>query len=220
MNIEISRTDLQKLLFKQLDNLFGLEFEAQQVLIRSLDAALERTDRCFEQNQNRYYKRDRQVYFNPFHSTQYMIFLYYLSNTIYANEPTASILCDKIYYLNKSLNGIDLFYTVELPDFFMAEHPVGTVIGGKGKIGSGFLFYRGCTLGGFHESDGTISYPDLGENVRMYAHSSIIGRSKIGDNVNIGAGAFVKNENIPDNVNVFGQSPNLIIKPRKLIVSC
>lgn len=219
MKIAILQSDLQALLFKQIDNLFGLDRCEQQVVERYIEQALVRCKRCFEANPNKYYKRDGVTFFNPFHSVQYMTFLYYLSNTIYHNEPSASILCDKLYYLNKTLNAIDLFYAVELPDFFMAEHPVGTVIGGKGKIGDGFMFYQGCTLGGFHEVDGIISYPNLGENVRMYANSGIIGRCELGNNVNIGAGALVKNENIPSNVTVFGQSPNLIIKPRTLIVS-
>lgn len=212
MKIEISNRDLKTMLFRQINNLFGLGVLEQEVLGRHLNKTLIRCEQCFESNPNKYFKHDRTVYFNPFHSVQYMTFLYYLGNTIYHSESTAGILCDKLYYLNKTLNSIDLFYTVELPEIFMAEHPVGTVIGGKGKIGNGFLFYQGCTLGGFHESDGTISYPDLGVNVSLFAHSGIIGRCKIGNNVNIGAGALVKNENIPDNVNVFGQSPNLIIK--------
>ena len=46
----------------------------------------------------------------------------------------------------------------------------------------------------------------------MYSNSSILGNSRIGNNVNIGAGAIVKNQDVPDNCTVFGQSPNLIIK--------
>lgn len=46
----------------------------------------------------------------------------------------------------------------------------------------------------------------------MFANSSILGRCKVGDNVKIGAGALVKNEDIPSDSIVFGQSPNLIIK--------
>lgn len=49
----------------------------------------------------------------------------------------------------------------------------------------------------------------------MYANSSILGNCKIGNNVNIGAGAVVKNQNVPDNCTVFGLSPNLIIKRNK-----
>lgn len=215
MNIVIPKTELQTLLFRQVNNLFGLCEAEQELLLRYLDLALLRSERCFECSTNKYYSRDGEAFFNPFHSVQYMIFLYYLSNTIYKNETDAGVLCDKLYYLNKSLNAMDLFYTVELPEFFMAEHPVGTVIGGRGTFGNGFMFYQGCTVGGFHESNGTISYPNLGSNVKLFAHAGIIGRCTIGSNVNIGAGTLIKNQDIPDNVNVFGQSPNLIIRSKK-----
>ena len=55
-------------------------------------------------------------------------------------------------------------------------------------------------------------YPVLGKNVRMFSNSKIIGNSHIGNNVLVGANCFIKDCDIPDNVMVFGQSPNLIIK--------
>lgn len=44
------------------------------------------------------------------------------------------------------------------------------------------------------------------------ANSTILGGIHIGNNVLIGAGALVKNTDIPDNSFVFGLSPNLAIK--------
>lgn len=214
MIFEIPKEDILKLTIKQVDNLFCATDQDRLLIVNCFNEALERCNRCFELSPNKYYNRGGEVYFNPFHSVQYMTYLYYLANSIHQVEGS-NTTCDKLYYLNKSLNAIDLFYAVELPDFFMAEHPVGTVIGGHGKIGSGLLFYQGCTLGGYHEKDGTISYPNLGNNVKLFAHAGVIGRCTIGNNVNIGAGTVIKNQDIPDNVNVFGQSPNLIIKPKK-----
>lgn len=49
----------------------------------------------------------------------------------------------------------------------------------------------------------------------MCAGSSIIGDSVIGDNVLIGANATIKDEVVPSNVVVFGESPNLVIKRKK-----
>lgn len=139
-----------------------------------------------------------------------MIFLYYLSHEIYVNTQN-SILCDKIYYLNKIMNGVDLFYAIELPQKFGAEHPLGSVMGWA-KYSEVFFFYQGCTVGGTVGKNAKIYYPVLGENVQMFANSSILGRCKVGDNVKIGAGALVKNEDIPSDSIVFGQSSNLIIK--------
>lgn len=143
-----------------------------------------------------------------------MTFLYYLSHEIYI-QANDTVLCDKIYYLNKILNSVDLFYAIELPSTFAAEHPLGSVMG-RAKYGEEFMFYQNCTVGGVETPKGTV-YPCIGSNVHMYANSSIIGDCKIGNNVCIGAGALIKNENIEDDSLVFGQSPNLIIKPNKRI---
>lgn len=142
-----------------------------------------------------------------------MTFLYYLSHDIYMNANIGQ-LCDKIYYLNKIFNSVDLFYAIELPERFGAEHPLGAVMG-RARYSNGFFFYQGCTVGGTRDKQGKIYYPELGENVHMYSNSSILGNCHIGNNVNIGAGCIVKNQDIPDNSTVFGQSPNLIIKMNK-----
>lgn len=112
------------------------------------------------------------------------------------------------------MNGLDMFYAIELPTHFGAEHPVGSVMG-RAKYNDGFFFYQGCTVGGTRDKEGNLYYPEIEENVRMYANSSILGRCHIGRNAQIGAGALVKNQNVPDDGIVFGQSPNLIIKIAK-----
>ena len=151
--------------------------------------------------------------FNPFHSVQYMTFLYTIANELYRNG-VSSALTDKLYYLNKVMNGLDMFYAIELPEVWSAEHPVGSVLG-RAKYGDEFFFYQGCTVGGNRGKDGVLHYPVIGKNVRMYANSSLIGKCNVGDNVILGAGALVKDTDIPSNSIVFGQSPNLIIKENK-----
>jgi len=196
---------------RQLESLFIITDIQLLILEKYFDKVLARCEYCFKNTPNKYYTRNGEAFFNPYISTQYTIFLYYFANTIYKSEPEQSELCDKLYYLNKSLNALDLFYAVDLPDFFMCEHPVGSVMG-RAIYENGFLFYQNCTVGGFHLRGGHIVYPQIGKNVRMLANSMIIGNCEIGDNVNIGAGAVVKNQNVPSNSNVFGESPNLIIK--------
>ena len=142
-----------------------------------------------------------------------MTFLYYLSHDIYKNAD-AGQLCDKIYYLNKMFHSVDLFYAIDLPEHFGAEHPLGSVLG-RAKYSNGFFFYQGCTVGGTKGKEGILHYPVIEENVRMYANSSILGKCNVGKNVQIGAGALVKNQDVPDDSIVFGQSPNLIIKMNK-----
>lgn len=116
------------------------------------------------------------------------------------------LLADKIYYLNKTLNGCDLFYEIKLPRYFRLDHPVGSVMG-RAEYGEGFSFSQCCTVG---NNKGI--YPRLGENVRMCACSSIIGDCRVGDNVIIGANSGIKDMDVPDNTIVFGQYPNNILK--------
>lgn len=111
------------------------------------------------------------------------------------------------------MNGLDMFYAIDLPAHFGAEHPVGSVMG-RAHYSNQFYFFQGCTVGGTGEV-GKEVYPYLEENVCMYAHSTIVGNCHIGKNVKIGAGTLIKNQDIPDNKVVFGQSPNLIIKENK-----
>ena len=109
------------------------------------------------------------------------------------------------------MHSVDLFYAIDLPSVWSAEHPLGSVMG-RAKYSNGFFFYQGCTVGGTRDKQGLLYYPELEENVRMYANSSILGKCHIGRNVQIGAGALVKNQDVPADSIVFGQSPNLIIK--------
>jgi serine O-acetyltransferase len=80
---------------------------------------------------------------------------------------------------------------------------------GRAVYSDRFYFYQGCTIGG---SNG--KYPVLGENVILYSNATILGDSKIGNNVIIGTGTTAINEIIPDNCLVFGQSPNLVVKQK------
>jgi serine O-acetyltransferase len=170
----------------------------------------------FSHSENKYYFTEvggkRMCSFNPYHAVQYMIFLYYLSHDIY-KKANVNQLCDKIYCLNKIFHSVDLFYAIDLPDHFGAEHPLGSVMG-RAQYSNGFFFYQGCTVGGTYDKAGSINYPVIEENVKMYANSSILGKCHIGRNAQIGAGALVKNQDVPDNSIVFGQSPNLIIKTK------
>jgi serine O-acetyltransferase len=181
----------------------------REILKAGIDAALVRSEFCFSQSKNKYYAKNGETYFNPFHSGQYSIFLYYLSNSIFLRYPRASTLADRVYYLNKALNGLDLFYEVKMPRVFFLDHPVGSVLG-RATYGEYFSFAQNCVVG---NNKGV--YPVLGQNVRMMASSMILGDCKIGDNVIISAHSYVKDVEIPSCSIVFGTHPNLVIKTRE-----
>lgn len=205
MECALDKNELLTLVSKQLNNFFNVNDKEKASLKFNLDKALSRTEFCFDNTQNKYYSKEGKTYFNPFHSGQYSIFLYYLSNTIY-KYGEKNTLPDKVYYLNKALNSCDLFYEVELPDIFMLDHPVGSVMG-RAKYENYFSFRQNCTVGMNKDK-----YPTIGKNVKMFSNSMIIGNSLIGKNVILSANSYVKDENIPDDTIVFGKSPNLVLK--------
>ena len=166
--------------------------------------ALEKTLSCFEPNKNKYYsERNRSV----FHSGHYATYLYYLSNTVYKAMGDAD-LTSKIYYLNKILHAVDWFYAINLPNYWGVEHPLGSVLG-RARYSDGLFIYQGCTVGGNKKK-----YPALGRNVIMYSNSTILGDCHVGDNVILGTGCTIKDEDIPSNSLVFGASPHLVIKQK------
>ncbi len=217
MIFTIPKEEILAQLLIQLKSHFFISEEEKCVIEERFENAIIACEENFSHSDNKYFFVEeggtKYCRFNPYHSVQYMIFLYYLSHDIFINTNQGQ-LCDKVYYLNKILHSVDLFYAIDLPAHFGAEHPLGSVMG-RAKYSNGFFFYQGCSVGGTKDVNGKDQYPVLGENVRMYANSAILGRSHIGNNVYIGAGALVKNQDVPNSSVVFGQSPNLIIKTRK-----
>lgn len=209
MIFEIPKEDILKGLIRQLTSFFSITNDEIKDIESLSDIVFMRCEICFSKNDNKYYSKDRKPYFNLYHSGQYTVFLYYFSNTVFKARKHNIKLADKIYYLNRIMNSCDLFYEVELPEVFMLDQPLGTVLG-RAKYGNYFKFTQNCTVG----SNRNIS-PVIGEYVTMTANSMVFGNSKIGNNVIIGVGACVKDEDVPDNSLVFGSSPNLIIKKRR-----
>ncbi|MDQ0125878.1 serine O-acetyltransferase [Pseudomonas lini] len=208
MIVSPSHETLNKLIRHQLHNLFILTDPEDEILTRSLTTTLAKTERCFRQSTNKYYRKDEEIFFSIYHSGQYCIFLYLLSRQVFLDNPKHRELADKIYYLNKTLNGLDLYYEISMPEAFHLDHPVGSVMG-RATYGNNFTFAQLCTVGnnkGF--------FPEIGENVQMFSGAKILGRCKIGDNVVVSANTYIKDTDIPANSLVFGSSPNLVIKPK------
>jgi serine O-acetyltransferase len=207
MITSVPKSDIPAILIHQLESFFPICEKEKECINERLEGALSRIEKCFSPNPNKYYHRNGETYFNPFHSGQYTVFLYFYSREIFLSGN--SILADKVYYLNKIMNSCDLFYEVELPSYFSLDHPHGTVMG-RAKYSDGLSFAQYSTVG---NNKGI--YPVIGKNCRMCMNSAIIGNCHIGDNVTIGAGCLVKDTDIQSDSLVFGQSPNLIIKKKK-----
>jgi serine O-acetyltransferase len=207
LKISVPQARLVELLHTQLRHLMLLDEATEPALLQAhLPRALQRLAWLFGHINNKYYRQGGEVFFNPWHTAQYGIFLYLLSSEVYRAEGPVT-LCDKLYGLNKVINAVDMFYEVELPDVFFMDHPVGTVLG-RARYGRFFSFSQGSTVG-----NNRGIFPTIGERVALMSGASLIGNSRIGNNVVIASGASVKDQDIPDNSIVFGRSPSLVIKP-------
>lgn len=188
-----------------LQKYIDLKDVEMEVLDDFMEEVVKNLANDFSYNRNKYFSLDDDIFINLYNSLHLFKLLYALSNQAY--KQGFSLLSDKLYLVNKIVNGCDVYGGVKLPEIYHLDHPVGTVLG-RAEYGNYFTFQQGCTVGG----DRGLVYPKIGENVRLYANASIIGDCKIGNNVFIASNSHVKNEDVPDNCLVFGTSPNLIIK--------
>lgn len=188
----------------QLENFFRLNRSERQEL---------RCARLAAESATRFCLSSEGANFWALNSNHFSIYLYWLSRTTSLSLGSGSqSLSTKVYLLNKALHSVELYFEVRMPDVFFCEHPIGSVMG-RAQYGNGFFFYQNCTVGGSYNK-GKLSYPTIGKNVRMYAGASILGNSAVGDNVILGAGTIVKDDTVPSNTLVFGQSPNLILRAK------
>jgi len=163
--------------------------------------ALQRVEHCFSRIHRKYYSVDSVIEFNHLNSDHLAAFLYFLANSAWKGTGD-TVVPTKLFYLNKILNGLDLYYSVALPEVFLLVHPVGSVIG-NAHYEDYLVIYQNCTVG----ADAGV-YPHFGEGAILYSRSSVLGNSWIGDNVVFGANALVVNTNVPSNTVVVGQFPN------------
>lgn len=208
MRLSLSPEEMAAYLARQVSNLFPDRDVSASEYRPFVDAALERLEYCLSRIKDKYLPEGVKPHFNHRHTDHYAMFLYLVGNTVFRLNGERS-LAEKSYALNKALHALDAFYEVELPGVFVLQHPIGTVLG-RAKYSDYFVVYQRCTVGGKDRI-----YPVLGEGVVMYGGSSIIGNSRVGSNVWLATGALVMEESVPDGSVVFGQSPNLTVKPTR-----
>ncbi len=201
-----SSEELLQIIIRQVNNFFCKE---TQIPLTAVQQALKRTEHAFSKAVNKYYHNESgEPLFNRMHSVQYAAFLWFLSNTLSVEMDLKESATD-VYYLNKVLHSVDWYHEIALPAIWWAEHPVGTVLG-RAQYSDYFVFYQNCTVGGVSKQDISI-YPSLGHHVHMGAGASVLGDSRIGNYVIIGAETYIVGEAIPDYCVVCGRTPDLCI---------
>ena len=204
--LHLSRSELSAYVARQLATFYpdGLDADASTILAVHMDAALARLGRCI--NEVRWWAADE---FDHLHSTQYTLFLYYLANTIWKATGNRT-LCTKLFGLNKALNGIDLFYEIDMPEVMFIGHSVGIVFA-KATYGNYLIVYQNSTVGKNHGVA-----PVLGEGVIMYPGTAIIGRCQVGDGTVVSQGTSLVNTDSPGHCTVYtGESGQVVCKPTR-----
>jgi serine O-acetyltransferase len=171
-----------------------------------IDEALERLERCFGAIHRKYYSVDGAVRFDHLNGDHMAAFLYLVGNSAWRLHDD-DVFPAKTFALNKAMHGLDLFYSVRLPEVFLLVHPVGTVIG-HAEYGEDLVVYQNCTIGSDRGS-----YPRFGNGVILYARSLVLGDCEIGSDVVFGANSFILNTDVPSNSIVVGQHPNTTLVP-------
>jgi len=180
------------------------EFDAHRALFRD---AYARVQREHDHTSYKYFRTENgRGVVNPLYVDHYAKLLHAFSFAMCRNNADRFLL-DTVFLSIKTRTGMDLFYEVELPEYFLPIHAHGTILG-RAKYGRFFTVLQGCTVGNNKDI-----YPAFGEGVTMHPHSAVLGNCHIGKNVRIATGALVIDRDIPENSIVMGRVPDLVIKP-------
>lgn len=202
----LSIVELKSYIDRVLELNFPCHPNLTPIPIEAFDISLERLKVCFGAINRKYYIQDGISWFDHLHADHMCVFLWILSNTCWRlfSLETVSIC---LSHLNKRWHGIDMFYSLELPDIFYVVHPIGTVLG-HAKYANYFVCYQGCTVG----SDVSSGYPSFEGPAVLYSNSSVLGKCKIGQDVVLASNAHLLNTDVPSNTIVTGSFPNNINK--------
>jgi len=174
----------------------------------AVSLALQRLEHCFKHCTLKHYNDGTQARFNHLFSDHYVMYLWYLANSMWQLHQDKSI-CNKLYYLNKSLHGLDCMFDTKMPDIFLIFHGVGTMLG-KAEYSDYFVVLHGCTVGS-HKG----KYPIMGKGVSLTANSSILGDCKIGNRVSIGSGTILFQKEISNDTSVAADAESGTLKFRE-----
>lgn len=212
MKLSLSTSEIRDYVVGQLFAFFPLRKNYDIDDIQSaLPLTLERLEYCFQHINHKKYCHDNQTYFNPLYSDQYLMFIYFLSNTIYKCSNNIQ-LCDKLFSLNKMLNGICIMYDLEMPKVFLIFHGMGTVLG-KAECGEFFFAYHNVTIG---SQSGV--YPKIGRGVSVFSNSSIIGECTIGNFSSVGAHTMIYQRNLGERSLVYTDKFSGTVMEKKISV--
>lgn len=205
MKLSIDSKSLIEYLSNQLSFFYPDQIEVKVYLFKIMPNVLERMDYCFSHIHKKYYFNNGDTIFNHLNSDHYAMFLYFVANEAYKNN--CINLAEKAFLLNKSLHGIDAFYSIVLPDIFLFVHPLGTILG-NAKYSDFLVVYQNVTVG----ADIDCIYPQFGSGTILYSKTSVIGNCLVGENVTFASNSYIRKICVPSDSIVVGMYPDAVIK--------
>lgn len=119
--------------------------------------------------------------------------------------------------------GCDIHPGAQLGSHFFIDHGTGVVIGETVTLGAHVKLYQGVTLGAksFEVDEegrpikGLKRHPDIGDNVTIYAHATILGGdTRIGAHSIIGSNVWLM-KSIPDDSVAYFKGDNIVVRSRR-----
>ena len=107
-------------------------------------------------------------------------------------------------------SGVEIHPGARIGRRFFIDHGSGVVIGETAEIGDDCVLFHNVTLGGTGKHQGK-RHPTLLDRVYVGTGATLLGPIRIGENVRIGAGSFIRMRDVPANCTAVG-TPARIVK--------
>ena len=148
----------------------------------------------------------------------FAIFIYRIAHELYTRK--VAMIPRMMSEYAHSQTGIDINPGATIGEYFFIDHGTGVVVGETSIIGYNVKLYQGATLGalspaGMPTNPGVRRHPKVGNNVVLYANSTLLGgATEIGDNVIVGGNAFLTSSVEPDTI-VSVKTPELTFRGKR-----
>ena len=124
------------------------------------------------------------------------VFLYRLSHWFHQRRWT--YVAWAFTRMSIALTGAEIEFNAVIGPGLFISHPVGIVIGRGTRIGRGATLFQGVTCGArsWHP-DAITKFPVIGDNCCLFAHASVLGGVRVGDDSVVAAHAVLTRD-LPD----------------------
>lgn len=111
--------------------------------------------------------------------------------------------------INRFFTGLEIHPGATIGKGFFVDHGAGVVIGETAILGDNCVLFHNVTLGGTGKHGGK-RHPSLGNDVFVGTGATLLGPISVGNNVKIGANAFVVMRDVPNDCTVVGTPAKII----------